>query len=81
MTWYQQTEKGRLLAGLLNMQHDMPPIPVGATVRVQVPAGQQATTVVRVPVRKAIAFEKAGPYVQFRLEPFPVIAMALVEYE
>jgi hypothetical protein len=62
------------------MQRDLPPVPVGALVRVQVPEGRQAARVVRVPDRKAIPFEKAGPYVQFRVESFPVIAMALVEY-
>lgn len=81
MTLYHQPENRRLLAGLLNMQRDLPPVPVGAMVRVQVPAGCRATAVLRVPDRKALAFEKAGPYVQFRLEPFPVIAMALVEYQ
>jgi hypothetical protein len=81
MTLYHQSGNRRLLAGLLNMQQDLPPVPVEAVVRVQVPAGRRATAVVRVPDRKALAFEKAGPYVQFRLEPFPVIAMALVEYQ
>lgn len=81
MTLYHQPENRRLLVGLLNMQQDHPPVPVGAVVRVQVPGGRRATGVVKVPERKAIAYEKAGPYVQFRLEPFPVIAMALVEYQ
>jgi hypothetical protein len=81
MTLYDQPEKRRLLAGLLNMQRDLPPVPVGAVVRVQVPEGRRATGVVRVPDRKALAFEMVGRYVQFRLEPFPVITMALVEYQ
>ena len=63
------------------MHQDHPPVPVGATVRVQVPAGRRATGVVQVPDRKTIRFETIGPYAQFRLEPFPVIAMALVEYQ
>lgn len=81
MTLYDQPEKRRLLAGLLNMQRDLPPVPVGAVVRVQVPEGRRATGVVSVPDRKALAFEMVGRYVQFRLEPFPVITMALVEYQ
>ena len=81
MTLFHQPEKKWLLAGLLNMQRDLPPVPVGAVVKVQVPEGRQVKAVVRVPDRKAIAYEKAGRYVQFRLEPFPVIAMALVEYQ
>ena len=82
MTLYHQPEKRRLLAGLLNMPRDLPPpVPAGATVRVHVPEGRRATGVVKVPDGKAIAFEKAGAYVQFRVEPFPVISMALVEYQ
>jgi hypothetical protein len=80
MTLFHQPEKQRLLAGLLNMQVEIPSIPVPAVVRVRVPSGQRATAVVRVPDRKPIPFQNVGPYVQFRLEPFPVIAMALVEY-
>jgi len=81
MTLYHQSENRRLLVGLLNMQRDLPPVPVGAVARVLVPAGRRATAVLRVPGRKALPFEKAGPYVQFRIDPFPVIAMALVEYQ
>jgi hypothetical protein len=80
MTLYHQPENQRLLAGLLNMQQQLPPIPLGATVQVQVPSGRRATRVVRVPDRETIPFEKAGPYVKFRIEPFEVLAMAIVEY-
>jgi hypothetical protein len=81
MTLYDQPDKQRLLAGLLNMQRDLPPIPVAATVRVRVPEGKRPTSVTKLPEKKSVPFEKAGPYVQFRLEPFPVIAMALIEYQ
>ncbi len=81
MTLFHQPEKNRLLAGLINMQRDLPPVPVGATVRVHVPEGRRATGVVRIPDNKKIPFEKAGQYVQFRLEPFPLVVMALIEYQ
>jgi hypothetical protein len=81
MTLFHQAEKRCLLAGLLNMQQQLPPIPVSATVRVQVPSGRRAKSVVLLPERKAIQFEPIGPYVQFRLEAFESLAMALVEYE
>lgn len=81
MTLFHQPEKRRLLAGLLNSPLQMPPTPVEATVRVQVPEGRRALAVTRVPDRKAIPFEKVGPYVQFRIEPFNVLAMVLVEYQ
>jgi hypothetical protein len=81
MTLFHQAEKKRLLAGLLNMQTEFRQIPVGATVRVQVPSGKRTKRVVSVPEGKEIPFEKVGPYTQFRLEPFKVLAMAFVEYE
>jgi hypothetical protein len=81
MTLFHQAEKKRLLAGLLNMQQEFPAIPVGATVRVQVPSGRRATRVVSIPEGKEIPFEKAGPYAQFRVEPFEALTMAFVEYE
>jgi len=80
MTLYHQPENKRFLAGLLNMQQQLPPIAVGATVRVLVPPGFQATGVFRLPEHEPIPTEKDTQYIQFRLEPFKVIAMALVEY-
>ena len=81
MTLYHQPDKKRMLAGLLNMQQQLPPIPVEATVRVQVPSGRRVTRVVSIPEQKTVPFEKAGPYTQFRLQPFDALAMAIVEYE
>ena len=40
MTLFHQAEKKRLLVGLLSMQDQLPAIPLGATVRVQTPAGK-----------------------------------------
>jgi hypothetical protein len=36
--------------------------------------------VLHLPDRKAIPIQTVGTYVQFRLEPFEALAMALVEY-
>lgn len=80
MTLFNQAEARRLLVGLLNIQHQLPPIPVGATVRVQLPSGRSPNKIVRVPDLKALPFSKVGPYVQFKMEPFDVFTMALVEY-
>jgi hypothetical protein len=68
------------LAGLLNMQSITPPLPVGAKVRVGVPSGRRVSSVVLLPDRKPLKFETAGPYVQFSVEPFEILAMALVQY-
>jgi hypothetical protein len=80
MTLFHQPAKQRLLAGLLTMQQQLPPIPVPATVRVQVPRGKTVTAVVHLPERKTLKFKVVGPYVEFDLEPFESLSMALVEY-
>ena len=81
MTLFEQAEKHRLLVGLLNMQEQVPTIPVGGTVRVRVPADRRARRVLHLPDQKEIPFEKVGAYVQFNVAPFKILTMALVEYE
>jgi len=80
MTLFHQEEKKRLLAALLTMQEQLPPIPVTATVRVQAPSGKKVTAVLQLPERKPLKFKTAGAYVQFDLEPFDSLSMALIEY-
>jgi hypothetical protein len=80
MTLILQADKRRLLACLLNMDWQLPPLQLNASVRVQLPAGRRPTAVLRLPKREAIPFRKAGSYVEFRLEPFETLAMALVEF-
>jgi hypothetical protein len=80
MTLFHQAEKRRLLVCLLNTEWRFSTIGVGATVRVQLPSNRKATSVSRLPEREEIRFRKAGPYVEFRIEPFKTLAMALVEY-
>lgn len=81
MTVFNQRDARRLLVGLLNVQQQIPPMPVEATVRVRLPSGRTAEKVVRAPDLRPIAFRKEGPYVQFRVEPFDVFTMALTEYQ
>jgi hypothetical protein len=81
MTLFHQQDKKRLLVGLLSMQEKLPAIPVGATVRVQPPSGRMVKGIYQLPERKAVKFETAGAYQQFKLEPFDVFTMLLVEYE
>ena len=80
MTLFHQEEKKRLVAGLLTMQQQLPALPVTATVRVQMPAGKKPTAVLHLPERKPLKFKTAGAYVQFDLEPFTSLSMALIEY-
>jgi hypothetical protein len=81
MTLFHQADKHRLLVGLLNMQAEIPTIPVGGTVRVHVPAGGTLKRVLSLPEQKEIPFQKAGSYIQFDVAPFKILKMALVEYE
>lgn len=81
MTLYHQAENQRFLAGLLNMQQQLPLIPLGATVRVQIPLGRHGRRVARVPDREMIPFRTVGQYVEFRIDPFEAVAMAIVEYD
>jgi hypothetical protein len=80
MTLFDQSDKHRMLVGLLNMQTDAPMIPVGGTVRVQLPANRTARRVLSLPEQKEIPFQKSGPYLQFEVAPFKTIKMALLEY-
>ncbi|MCY4109172.1 MAG: hypothetical protein OXG11_09105, partial [Chloroflexi bacterium] len=81
VTLFDQPENQRLLLGMLNMQSQLPAVPVGATIKVQLPHGRVPSGVFRIPDREPIAFKRAGPYVEIGFEPFETLAMALVEYE
>jgi hypothetical protein len=80
MTLFHQAEKRRLLVCLLNIEWQLVPIRLGATVRVHVPSGRSATSVFGLPERKEIQFKRTGEYMEFRVEPFETMAMASVEY-
>lgn len=80
MTLFHQADKHRLLVGLLNMQSEVPTIPTGGTVRVQVPAGRTAKRILSLPDQKEIPFHESGAYIQFEIAPFKILKMALVEY-
>jgi hypothetical protein len=80
MTLFHQADKRRLLAGLLNLQQQLPQVPVPATVRVLPPEGRRIRRVLRLPNRDSVAFSMAGPYVQFHAEPFDTLAMFAVDY-
>jgi len=81
MTLFHQAEKHRLLVGPLNMQEQVPTIPVGGAVRVRIPADRRPRRELHLPDQKEIPFEKAGAYVQSNVAPFKILTMALVEYE
>jgi hypothetical protein len=78
MTLFHQPEQKRLLAGLLTMQDELPAFVVSAKVRVQAPG--RVTAVLGLPDRKPLKFTAVTPYVEFDLEPFNSLSMALIEY-
>jgi hypothetical protein len=80
MTLFHQADQRRLLVSLLNMREQIPVSPVSATARVRLPEGRKPARVLRVPDLKEVPFEIAGPYVQFNVASFKVLAMHLVEY-
>jgi hypothetical protein len=45
-----------------------------------VPGGKKVTGVVHLPERKSPKFKMAGAYVQFDLEAFTALSMALIEH-
>lgn len=79
ITVFDQPQNHRLLISLLNMQTLMPPIPVGATVRVQVPSGRTPGKLLRVPDLKPLPWQKKGPYLEFKVDPFEVFQMGILE--
>ncbi|HVN80637.1 MAG TPA: hypothetical protein VMW38_16690 [Terriglobia bacterium] len=58
MTLFHQKGKKRLLAGLLTLQGQLPPLLVSATVRVRIPENKKVTAVIHLPERKALKFKK-----------------------
>lgn len=81
MTLFDQPEKRRLRAALLNMQPQWPQAAVGATVRVLLPEGRRPTQVLKLPESAPMPFDMVGPYVQFFVDPFDTLAMMAVDYE
>jgi hypothetical protein len=81
MTLFHQPERKRLLAGLLNLQRQLPQVPVPAAVRIQPLPGQRVRRVLRLPQQTPVAFVDAKPYVEFRVAPCDTLAMFALDYE
>jgi hypothetical protein len=80
VTLFHQEDRSRLLVGMLNLQMQLPTIPVSAVIRVQVPQGRRVRKVSLLPEQKDVAFSRSGSYVSFQVPEFKLIRMALVEY-
>ncbi|MFH1568432.1 MAG: alpha-L-fucosidase [Gemmatimonadota bacterium] len=80
VTLFHQEARGRMVAGLLNLQQDLPQVPVGARLRVRLPEGCRPAQVVRLPAGEAVPSSADGPYTAFEVEPFAPLALYAVEY-
>jgi hypothetical protein len=81
VTVFHQEERKRLLVSMLNLQDQVPPIPVDAVLRIQVPEGRQPKRVALLPEQKEVSFSRTGSYIQFRVPSFTFGSMASVDYE
>jgi hypothetical protein len=80
MTLMRRNDERTLLAGLVNLQNQAPPVPVGAVVRVRAPEGASITRVRQLPGRGQIPHSVKGPFVEFRVPPFDKLTMFLLDY-
>ncbi len=78
---FDQPEQHRLLIGLINLQELVPTVPASAVVRVLPPSGRKVRRVLQLPEQKPLSFEKSGDYIQFQVEPFKLVFLAVAEYE
>ena len=81
MTLFHQPERKRLLATLLNLQRQLPQVPVPAVVRVQPVSGQKVRRVLRLPQQTPVPFAERMPHVEFHVEPFDTLAMFAIDCE
>jgi hypothetical protein len=80
VTLFHQEDRQRLLVGMLNLQEELPTIPVTATMRVRMPEGRRVKRVSLLPEQKDLPHSGAGPYISFQVPSFKLVSMALVEY-
>lgn len=79
VTRFDQLDRNRLLVGMLNMQMQIPQVPVPATVQILPPTGKSIKAIWRVPDHAEIPFAPSGDYVQFKVPPFDGLVMAMCE--
>jgi hypothetical protein len=80
VTLFHQEDRHRLLLGMLNLQPQVPVIPVAATIRVLVPSAGKVRKVSLLPEQKTVKFSHSGSYVSFNVPEFTLVRMALVDY-
>jgi hypothetical protein len=81
VTLFHQKDHRRLLLGAANLQEQVPATAVDATIDVQIPSGRKVRDVVLLPEQIPLSFSTVGPYVTFRIPPFKLLAMAMINYQ
>ncbi len=66
------------MVGLLNLQQELPQLPVGATVRLTLDAGQRARQVARLPDGAPVIYRAAGEQIAFDAPPFDTFTMLAI---
>jgi hypothetical protein len=79
VTLFNQEGDHRLMVGLLNLQEQVPTVPVSVTLRVKVPEGHSINVVAMVPSGEQLPFSRVGPYVSFQVPPFKLVSMVIVD--
>jgi len=78
-TLFYQAERRRYVVSLLNLQQELPQLPVGATVRLTLDAGQRARQVARLPDEAPVLFRAAGEHIAFDVPPFDTFTMLAID--
>jgi hypothetical protein len=78
-TLFYQPAQRRYMVGLLNLQQQLPQVPVGATVRLRLEAGQSVRRVIGLPEQAEIDWRVDGRQAVFEVAPFDTFAMVAVE--
>lgn len=79
-TLFDQPGKKRIVAGVLNMQQQLPQIPEGAKIRVRIPEGKKIFNVRKLPENSKISFRQSNGYIEFEIQPFDIFTMIGLDY-
>jgi hypothetical protein len=76
-----QPAKKSLIASFINLETELPQIPVSASVRISLSEVKTSHSVRLVPERRHLPFQLSGGRVSFQVPPFDAIAMVEIQYE
>ena len=80
-TLFHQPAKKSLVAGFINLETELPRIPVPASVSVLLPEGNRVRNVFLLPEKGTLPFQISGGKISFRVPAFDAIAMVEIQYE